>query len=317
VVSVEVLGLSHFPRAWCIKLTLHCGELGVALQVASEVVAEVASEVTADVTAEASAVLKKVPSRVGESGSTLGLNWLKGYLDGVASGISVEQFLRKLHHDLEGSLALRCSELFVFDSEGHLVHAGGHGLSMEEIRKVRLGRDSLHPVSDAARTEDVLVITSADDFIQRYPALKQSSQLASPEAGPAIYLPLMSSGVVDGVFAMTFSKSRVIQWSDERSLIELLEVVARIAQLILQRSTNQSGFSTPEQDLSGLTSVGLSDRQIVIAKMIANGMTNRNIAKELGFSEATIRYETIKLYERLRVRNRSHAAARIHQLGIS
>jgi len=71
-----------------------------------------------------------------------------------------------------------------------------------------------------------------------------------------------------------------------------------------------------ESVLWSTVSFGLSDRQMVIAKMIAQGMTNRTIAKELGFSEATIRYETIKLYERLRVKNRSHAAARIHQLGI-
>ena len=296
--------LRHFPQAGCINWARLCGELSVTTKVTTpaEAAVEKASEVT--------------PSWVGTSGSTLGLKWLKGYLDAVAAGISIEQFLRKLHNDLEPSLGLRCSELFVFDSEGFLVHAGGHGLSIEQMRRVRLGKDALHPVSDAARTEEVLVMASAHEFHQRYRATDESFTSLSPEAGPAVYIPLISSGVVDGVFAMTFASSRIIQWSNETTLLELLEAVARIAQLVLLKSSGQSGFSAPEQEVSGLTAMGLSDRQIVIAKMIADGMTNRNIAKELGFSEATIRYETIKLYERLRVRNRSHAAARIHQLGI-
>jgi DNA-binding CsgD family transcriptional regulator len=261
-------------------------------------------------------VIEVAPSWVGTSGSTLGLKWLKGYLDAVASGVSVEQFLRKLHQDLELSQGLRCSEIFVFDSEGYLVHAGGHGLSLEQMRRVRLSRDSLHPVSDAARTEEILEIASADEFFQRYPALSETSSPSSPQPGPAIYIPLISSGVVNGVFAMNFAKGQSIEWSNEERLIDFLEAVARVAQLILLKPANQGGLSVPERESTGLSAMGLSDRQVVIAKMIADGMTNKSIAKELGFSEATIRYETIKLYERLRVRNRSHAAARIHQLGI-
>ena len=63
-----------------------------------------------------------------------------------------------------------------------------------------------------------------------------------------------------------------------------------------------------------LVDVNLSERQVKIAKLIAEGVSNRLIAKSLGFSEATIRYETVKLYERMRVKNRAQASSRIREL---
>ena len=58
----------------------------------------------------------------------------------------------------------------------------------------------------------------------------------------------------------------------------------------------------------------MSNRQLSIAKMIADGLTNREIAKTLNFSESTARYETIKIYERLQVKNRAQAAAMVRSL---
>lgn len=65
---------------------------------------------------------------------------------------------------------------------------------------------------------------------------------------------------------------------------------------------------------STLADIKLSQRQLQIAEMIADGMTNRQISRQLGYTEATIRYETIKLYERLRVKNRAQASSRIREL---
>jgi DNA-binding NarL/FixJ family response regulator len=62
------------------------------------------------------------------------------------------------------------------------------------------------------------------------------------------------------------------------------------------------------------TQYRMSARQLAIARMIADGATNREIAKALYFSESTARYETIKIYERLQVKNRAQAAALIRSL---
>jgi DNA-binding CsgD family transcriptional regulator len=245
-------------------------------------------------------------ARTGRGTLGLDLSWVKGYLDLIASGVSVEQLLRRSHEEIGSFHPIAFSQIFAFDREGHLAPKMTFGLPHESQHGLSLAKDDLHPVTDCARTEDTLAIPSHSEYLNRYPSVQWGN-------GPSIYVPLRVGPLVDGVFAMVFRRDHSIEWSENLELQEAIYVIAQLAHLIGHRgSLAMDSSSTVDPSLS----LGLSDRQMVIAKMIAQGMTNRTIAKELGFSEATIRYETIKLYERLRVKNRSHAAARIHQLGI-
>jgi DNA-binding CsgD family transcriptional regulator len=235
------------------------------------------------------------------------LSWVKGYLDLIVSGISLEQLLRRTHEEIGTFYPISFSQLFAFDQKGSLTPTTTFGSVPDGSSATQLSKDELHPVTDCARTEDSLAIPSALEYNQRYLELSWGH-------GPAIFIPLRVGPLVDGVFAMIFERDQEINWSEMFELHEAIFVIAQLAHLLNHKGSvvrEASNASDPAMNL------GLSDRQLVIAKMIAQGMTNRTIAKELGFSEATIRYETIKLYERLRVKNRSHAAARIHQLGIS
>ena len=51
----------------------------------------------------------------------------------------------------------------------------------------------------------------------------------------------------------------------------------------------------------------LTNRQHKIVSMMSEGMTNHQIADELGYSQSTIRQETIKIYETLGVPGRKGA----------
>lgn len=236
----------------------------------------------------------------------LNVAWLNGLLTLIASGITLEQFFRRVSEELRYPYGIASIQIFGFDREGHLARLNEFGDgAMTEAQ--RLLRDQLHPVTDCARTEEALAIADQREFELRYP------QLTGIE-GPALFVPLRLGPLVDGVFAITFDKKHSIDWNVDTQLHEALLSVAHLAHLIKLKSPHLANTSAPSAESE--VSLGLSDRQLVIARMIAQGMTNRSIARELGFSEATIRYETIKLYERLRVKNRSHAAARIHQLGI-
>ena len=62
--------------------------------------------------------------------------------------------------------------------------------------------------------------------------------------------------------------------------------------------------------------VELSARQLRILGLLARGKTNRWIAAELGFSESTIRQETLRLYRALGVNSRSDAVKVAQGLGI-
>lgn len=54
---------------------------------------------------------------------------------------------------------------------------------------------------------------------------------------------------------------------------------------------------------------GLTDRELRVLRLLADGRTTRGIARELAFSERTIKNAIQALTSRLQLRNRSHAVA--------
>ncbi len=59
----------------------------------------------------------------------------------------------------------------------------------------------------------------------------------------------------------------------------------------------------------GLSFTGLSDREIEVLKLVADGMDTAEIGKRLSYSERTIKNIIHDLTTRLQLRNRSHAVA--------
>lgn len=62
--------------------------------------------------------------------------------------------------------------------------------------------------------------------------------------------------------------------------------------------------------------VDLSARQLRILELLALGKTNRWIAADLGFSESTIRQETLRLYRALAVNSRVDAVVVAREIGL-
>ena len=60
----------------------------------------------------------------------------------------------------------------------------------------------------------------------------------------------------------------------------------------------------------------LTDRQIDVLKSVAQGKTNNEIAKNLGYSVSTIRHDVMHLFRVLRISARNEAGPRAAELGI-
>jgi DNA-binding CsgD family transcriptional regulator len=60
----------------------------------------------------------------------------------------------------------------------------------------------------------------------------------------------------------------------------------------------------------------LTKRQITIIDMMGRQMTNMQIARELGYSESTVRHETMRIYETLQANGRREAVALARKLGL-
>jgi DNA-binding NarL/FixJ family response regulator len=60
----------------------------------------------------------------------------------------------------------------------------------------------------------------------------------------------------------------------------------------------------------------LTDRQLEVLRLLARGLTNREIAEVLKIAEGTVKTHVMNVYEALDVTNRTEAAMRMHELGL-
>lgn len=198
------------------------------------------------------------------------------------------------------------SPLYAFIATGHsegffsleAEYRGEAGLA-DTLAEIDPASD--HPISLAMQSSHLICIAS-------------ESPLHGNEV-ETIYLPLGNSRETRRVLVIGLTEPLV----DKGQANAFFEV---ISQIFAKHFHDLTSKATPLLMLkavqvaegSTLADIKLSQRQLQIAEMIADGMTNRQISRQLGYTEATIRYETIKLYERLRVKNRAQASSRIREL---
>ena len=60
----------------------------------------------------------------------------------------------------------------------------------------------------------------------------------------------------------------------------------------------------------------LTDREEQILKLIASGLTNREISRYLSISESTVENHVHHIYAKLRISNRAQAVAYAFRLGL-
>jgi DNA-binding response OmpR family regulator len=97
-----------------------------------------------------------------------------------------------------------------------------------------------------------------------------------------------------------------------------LELLARISAL-LRRAARTNGATAPAGSVRVLDDdelrarYGLTDRQITVTRLIAEGCTTAEIASRLGLSFFTVRNHTEQLMAKLGVSNRSAVAPLLHE----
>jgi len=193
-------------------------------------------------------------------------------------------------------------------------------------------RDRKLPVCDVINIGKELYFASSSALVELYEETKLWKELPKNLA----LIPVQKAGMTLGCLSIRMDK--VLAKNEFIEVMETFRVLAYLIELIYgyeqsRFKHDQESFESVQWVKSLLTQgeenaktnlgehqardgVNLTERQNQIAALIASGATNSAIARELCFSDATIRYETVKLYERLRVKNRSQAASRIRELGI-
>ena len=110
--------------------------------------------------------------------------------------------------------------------------------------------------------------------------------------------------------------SRPISWGELENLVTLLE--AELAGPPEAAGRADVGESAYVSALSGSTALvePLTEREIEVLQLLAQGLSNPEIAEKLVLAVGTVKYYTSEIYGKLGVRNRTQAAARGRDLGL-
>ena len=189
--------------------------------------------------------------------------------------------------------------IFRADQDGKLRFAGGHNLSRALIENMPIFEINIDlPITECIRNQKIIWLTGRDEWESQYPLMKNYPIIE--ELKTFINIPLHIEG--HPIAALGLSSRIVINRTAE--LISFLSAVSGITGLYAQ--------SLPELKSAipgGVSRKVLSRRQNNILNLMREKLTNREIGDELGYSESTIRQETMRIYQILDVDNRRQAAA--------
>jgi DNA-binding CsgD family transcriptional regulator len=164
-----------------------------------------------------------------------------------------------------------------------------------------------YPITDAMRTRKTTWINTLPDWGDEYPLLKPIEFPGKEKSFICMAIEKCATPVaVVGIFA-----SPVIEVDGE--IDAFLGTIANLLSLYIYHEeelpASQNGSRGKSAALKkSQTSEVLSERQMLILKLISENRTNILISELLGYSESTIRQETIKIYAKLGCNGREEAS---------
>ena len=207
--------------------------------------------------------------------------------------------------ELTRLLALRifdfwgCEEVLLYgmDARGTLQLKSSYGVTdAAAVSEVSLeSNPELSSVLSYGRTTWVVDASEGDELVP--------ASLGTHHKGGVVIAPLNRVNIPEYVLIVTFKDALPENPASApfmSSIVSLLELRVAMAKGSGSRKTL---ISAPEGDIE------FTERQQRILERIQDGKTNKSIARELGFSESTIRQETLRLYRSLGVNSREDAVA--------
>ena len=239
------------------------------------------------------------------------------YIKRVSDFIS---FLSLRQHKLEDVLShlvyrvltdIQATSIFVssLNHKNEVEMIGEHGIDSQMWQVYPQGTSMFekYPITDAMRSRKTTWINTLPDWGDDYPLLKQYEFPGNEKSFICMAIEKCGTPVaVVGIFA-----SPVIEVNGE--IDAFLGTIANLLSLYLYHDEETPSNQNFHQGRSGTlkskqADAALSERQMLILKMISENRTNILISELLGYSESTIRQETIKIYAKLGCNGREEAS---------
>ena len=148
------------------------------------------------------------------------------------------------------------------------------------------GIETTRRIKQTSPRTQVVVLTSYHEDVHIFPALK---------AGAIAYI-------------LKDMKMEKLSEVLHRAVQGEVTLHPRVAARVLQNIRGENGEEQP-------LFTDLTDRETDVLKLIANGLTNSQIAEKLDISEHTVRRHIENIYERLEVNSKNEAIRAGHKLG--
>lgn len=165
----------------------------------------------------------------------------------------------------------------------------------EDVLVIGAGEDC--PATRALAQPEPLVIASADEAAALFPSLPEG-------AAPLGAVRFLSRDVPAAVLVVTFD-AEADGVADHLAVVrDLLALHAQVmwpSPLLAPAERHLHGLPAPEDD-------GLTPRRLTVLRFMSQGLSNRAIADKIGFSESTVRHETMAIYRAFGVGDRRTAA---------
>jgi DNA-binding NarL/FixJ family response regulator len=150
--------------------------------------------------------------------------------------------------------------------------------------------DGIKGVQAAAPRSPLLVVTANED---------DAILLTLFDLGIAGFVPKSSSGaIIEAAIRLVLAGGRYLP------------------QRVIELASDRAGVQGATPPVSGAGLSRLTERQIEVLRRIAQGLTNKEIAREFGLSPATVKAHVAAILAALDTTNRTEAAFRAREIGL-
>ena len=220
------------------------------------------------------------------------MNALSAALDALLFAQNANDLCRTVVHGGFTGVETQGCHIYVLDHSSNLKQVAGYGLAhTDAVDELSAWDDS--PLANCIREKDLIF------------------KAATKETGRSlICIPFLKDSTPVGCVCLTVSDA--VDGVPE--IPGLLTVVSKLGALYLETSGVKSAGR--KETSSNTNGEDLTKRQLQILEMMAEGMSNVEIAREMLLSESSIRQETVRIYRALGVGGRAEASKKAKALGI-
>jgi len=217
-------------------------------------------------------------------------------IDAMVRSVTLADFCRAIVHSEISQTAAQGCHMFTLDTDAKLKVVSGYGIACPDTPAALSVWDE-HPVADCVRYKEA-------KFQSANPNLEQG----------VLAIPLLKDAIPIGALALVVDK-QVRTVPIHESLMPILSKLGTyvLSTMAANVGRDQSGGFSERKETNGEE---LTSRQLRILELMADGMVNIEIAKELMVSESTVRQETVRIYRALGVPNRFDASKKARALGL-